>query len=596
MNGRFPDVGLFLRAKVFERLGPAQRKVESKEERYMYDTSLADLFLPARIDALISLSQRFGRVLPVYGVILTPNNNSWTCECCKGEACDRPGKHPRVKWVTEASRSSKQIADWCIRFPRANWAIVGGEIIDIADLDRKPGKPDGVLTLKAWEAIHGVLSTVRVATGTGMHVYFQAGSGLRQSANDRLGIDARAAGSGYVLAPGSRHQNGRVYQIVEENELQACPAWLIEELYQNQPDTPILTIDGIHSKEVVGGGVCRKRPQSRYQPTSNPLYAESPVTTQEGQPVTVAFWINVDAQLTAREQGLIELLCRRRAEFDATWRRDRGRESRFPFNSGRATDSEYEGSISFFLRAAGWDAQAIMNAIAAWNRLHGIQMPAYASRYGATITKAFALAKLYSDEPAPTKTKGCWTQGETRERILAAIQAGPRRPKEIVEELKARAQRVNPATVYMALGRLVKTGQILHVGHEYLVAPLPEVDDEVEVMTPEDAQVDLDVLYAEYAAAVATGMFDGDPEAEPVDEEIPPPIMAPPAAERKWSSDRADGKHMHFSLAALKREAKAKRLARPQWVPDRFAEDMERLWAQHAADQAAGKVDEGPFV
>ena len=29
--------------------------------------------------------------------------------------------------------------------------------------------------------------------------------------------------------------------------------------------------------------------------------------------------------------------------------------------------------------------------------------------------------------------------GETRERILAAIQAGPRRPKEIVEELKARA-------------------------------------------------------------------------------------------------------------------------------------------------------------
>ena len=155
---------------------------------------------------------------------------------------------------------------------------------------------------------------------------------------------------------------------------------------------------------------------------------------------------------------------------------------------------------------------------------------------------------------------------------------------------------MNPATVYMALGRLVKTGQILHVGHEYLVAPLPEVDDEVEVMTPEDAQVDLDVLYAEYAAAVAAGMFDGDPEAEPVEEEIPPPIMAPPAAERKWSSDRADGKHMHFSLAALKREAKAKRLARSQWVPDRLAEDMERLWAQHAADQAAAKVDEGLFV
>jgi hypothetical protein len=125
--------------------------------------------------------------------------------------------------------------------------------------------------------------------------------------------------------------------------------------------------------------------------------------------------------------------------------------------------------------------------------------------------------------------------------------------------------------------------------------------------------VDLDVLYAEYQRFIT------EMAAEPAEEEILPPLEAPlaaavygvstltdfdaflgleraPAAERKCSSDRADGKHMHFSLAALKREAKAKRLARPQWLPDRLAEDMERLWAQHAADQAAAKVDEGLFV
>lgn len=258
---------------------------------------------------------------------------------------------------------------------------------------------------------------------------------------------------------------------------------------------------------------------------ANPLYAESPVTTQEGQPVTVAFRINVDAQLTAREQGLIALLCQRRTEFDATWHRDRGPESRFPFNSGRATDSEYEGSISFFLRASGWDAQAIMNAIAAWNRLHGIRMPAYASRYGATITKAFALAKLYSDEPAPAQTKGCWTQGDTKARVLAAIQAGPRRPKEIVEELGLKS-----ASVRKTLGRLVEDGLVLHTGREYLAASLPEVTDEVEVMTPADAQVDLDYLEAEYQRFIAGMPADEVELDDAVEEEILPPMEAPPAA------------------------------------------------------------------
>ena len=44
-----------------------------------------------------------------------------------------------------------------------------------------------------------------------------------------------------------------------------------------------------------------------------------------------------------------------------------------------------------------------MNAIAVWNRLHGIEMRAYASRYADTISKACALAKP-SD---PLREKGC---------------------------------------------------------------------------------------------------------------------------------------------------------------------------------------------
>jgi hypothetical protein len=155
---------------------------------------------------------------------------------------------------------------------------------------------------------------------------------------------------------------------------------------------------------------------------------------------------------------------------------------------------------------------------------------------------------------------------------------------------------VNPATVYMALGRLVKTGQILHVGHEYLVAPLPEVEvaDEAEVMTPADVQVDLDVPYAEYAAAVAAGMFDGDPEPESVEEEILPPPDAPAprvqATEPSWLDvtgaelDAMDaipvGKPRHFIAAQLKREAKEKKLARgyaSRFAPTAANIEMRRL-------------------
>src|ERR1039458_9953876 len=111
--------------------------------------SLSDRALPERIESLISLSHGFGPVFPTYGVILAPNN-SWKCECRKGEACPKPGKHPRIRrWNTAASTSEKQIPDWCIRFPHANWGIVAGWLIDIGDFDAKPGKPNGVLTMAA---------------------------------------------------------------------------------------------------------------------------------------------------------------------------------------------------------------------------------------------------------------------------------------------------------------------------------------------------------------------------------------------------------------------------------------------------------------
>src|ERR1039458_10133259 len=104
--------------------------------------SLADLSLPRRISTLIALAERFGPVLPVFGVVAVDGN--WMSAC--GHAYCKGGKHPRIK--SEATRTTKnprQIADWATRWPAANWAIHCTEI-SVVDLDRKPGKPDGVIT------------------------------------------------------------------------------------------------------------------------------------------------------------------------------------------------------------------------------------------------------------------------------------------------------------------------------------------------------------------------------------------------------------------------------------------------------------------
>ena len=61
--------------------------------------------------------------------------------------------------------------------------------------------------------------------------------------------------------------------------------------------------------------------------------------------------------------------------------------------------------------------------------------------------------------------------------------------------------------------------------------PVPAVDDEVEIMTPEDVMMDLDYLDAEYAAAVSAGMFEDGPEIEAIEEiEAPVLVMRPAAA------------------------------------------------------------------
>jgi hypothetical protein len=59
--------------------------------------------------------------------------------------------------------------------------------------------------------------------------------------------------------------------------------------------------------------------------------------------------------------------------------------------------------------------------------------------------------------------------------------------------------------------------------------PAPTVDYEEELMTPADANVDLDTLYAEYTSADAAGMLYHYPEVEAIEATEAPAIVIPPA-------------------------------------------------------------------
>lgn len=77
--------------------------------------------------------------------------------------------------------------------------------------------------------------TVTVKTGRGYHLYYRHVPGLRNTRN-RLGdgIDTRGDG-GQVVAVGSLHENGSIYQWVpghspEEIDLAEMPGWMLEAL------------------------------------------------------------------------------------------------------------------------------------------------------------------------------------------------------------------------------------------------------------------------------------------------------------------------------------------------------------------------------
>lgn len=144
------------------------------------------------------------------------------------------GKVPILrKWQERATTDEKTIRLWFAQYPDCNFGIATGEEsgVFVVDLDPKHGG------LESWNFLideNGVPETWEVRTGSGgRHLYFKypKGAEIRNSSNKvGRGIDIRASG-GQVVAAGSVHPNGQLYEWVNHPskvKLAKAPKWLME--------------------------------------------------------------------------------------------------------------------------------------------------------------------------------------------------------------------------------------------------------------------------------------------------------------------------------------------------------------------------------
>ena len=152
---------------------------------------------------------------------------------CKRSECASVGKHPRTRdGVYDATTDLDEIERIWSRRSDANIGIATGAIV-VIDVDGV----EAFAALAVLEQAHVHLPpTPWVATGKGMHFYFRSGAHKIGNSAGTLpaGVDVRGAG-GYVVAPPSRHANGRRYCWAQGGPLATLPDWLAAFL---QPPTP----------------------------------------------------------------------------------------------------------------------------------------------------------------------------------------------------------------------------------------------------------------------------------------------------------------------------------------------------------------------
>jgi putative DNA primase/helicase len=164
----------------------------------------------------INYAEKGWFVLPLH----QPTQNGCSCE---KKACQSSGKHPRIKnGIHGATTNKTQIKTWWNQWPEANIGIKTGleSGLLVVDLDERH---QGLEAWKTWSQEHCIKAEMIVATGGGLHLYFDP-MGIKFKSRVSLlpGIDIRAEG-GMVVAPGSLHSSGRYYEWISSSEQRTPP-------------------------------------------------------------------------------------------------------------------------------------------------------------------------------------------------------------------------------------------------------------------------------------------------------------------------------------------------------------------------------------
>lgn len=142
-------------------------------------------------------------------------------QCSCGEPdCEKPAKHPqKIQWRGMGPANEATVMSWWWDWPDANIAVrTGGDFgLLVLDVDPRNG---GIASLQKLVETTGPLpDTLTSKTGgDGLHYYFKYPKNLvgnpKNLGPKYPGLDIKADG-GYVVAPPSRHINGKSYQWIE---------------------------------------------------------------------------------------------------------------------------------------------------------------------------------------------------------------------------------------------------------------------------------------------------------------------------------------------------------------------------------------------
>jgi len=126
----------------------------------------------------------------------------------------RPDKKPHIPWAEYQNKQAtpEEIEGWWARWPRANVAIVTGQLsgVFVVDCD------NGEAYQKIQELLPDSLVTCIAKTPRGYHIYFSYPNGQRigNATNALPKVDIRGEG-GYVIAPPSINGDGMAYDWLE---------------------------------------------------------------------------------------------------------------------------------------------------------------------------------------------------------------------------------------------------------------------------------------------------------------------------------------------------------------------------------------------